>query len=305
MGYLEPRPRRIPQYLQLLNHAPELLLPEFQDSRSMSDQPSSMATSDTHMQQSMSQPSAFKPVGPYSRAAAAAAVASSNVNTSLSPNTVCYSHVFPKPHQQSSSSCISFQLDSEDPSRGSVYSSQAYGVVGIQDPSCLCEVTDVAERLVVDLTDLSRLKALQRKFSDQDLYGCPSQYNQQQRHSSSTSSTPSDHPYTRVLDPLNNNNYSFTSAGSNRMTPAHYTIRDSRLDSNHSFSSRTKLPSSSSWGNHSVSESSSVFEQDEGCSFPPPYVNVQNQYGVQSHGQLFTDNSTTFADFDIAQASLV
>ena len=305
MGYLEPRQRHLPHYLQLLNHAPELELPAFQNAQGGSGgaEASNGGCSSAPSQHS----SAFRPVGPYSRAAMEAA-GSGGKGMSAAPQSVLYSAVTPQ--AQTAVSPVSFSSDCSDRvprRRSSSSSSQTYGVVSVQDPHCYNG--NVGERLIVDLTDLSRIKASQRKFSDQDLYSSPAQFHQRggSQRLSSTSSTMSDHPYSRVIDTHNNNNnhnHSFASTSSARTTPVHH-ARDrhhSGQDLNQAYcSSRGKNPPM--WTNRSASESDSVFEQEEEFRYPPPpYVNVQN--GSRSRGQVYPENGT-LAGFDIAQASLV
>ncbi|XP_076466208.1 proto-oncogene tyrosine-protein kinase ROS-like [Babylonia areolata] len=303
MGYLEPRQRRLPQYLQLLNHAPELELPAFKNARAEGAEAAGDSSS-TRSQHA----SAFRPVGPYSRAAQLGASGGGGKSVATCPPSVLYSsvtaHNSHQPGPFSSNHC--------ERGRGSSSSSsQTYGVVSVQDPQC-CD-GGVAERLVVDLTDLSRIKASQRKFSDQDLYSSPAQFNQRAPRLSSTSSSLSEHPYSRVMDShnnnnhnSNNNNYSFASTSSARTTPV--ANGGDRLfsgyDLNQSYcSSRGKAPPPR-WTNRSGSESDSVFEQEEELRLPPPpYVNVQN--GPRSRGQMYPENGGPLAGYDIAQASLV
>lgn len=300
MGYLEPRQRHLPQYLQLLNHAPELELPAFQNARGkrVGTEVSNGSCSSAQSQHA----SAFRPVGPYSRAALGA-TGSGGKSVSTMPQSVLYSAVTSQSQNPVSSMSCSSDCSDHVQGRGSSSSSQTYGVVSVQDPQC-CN-GNVAERLVVDLTDLSRIKAAQRKFSDQDLYSSPAQFNQRGHRLSSASSTMSDHPYSRVLDTHNNNNCSFASSSSARTTPIHHgrERNNSGQDPSQLYcSSRGKPPSM--WTNRSASESDSVFEQEEEFHYPPPpYINVQN--GSRSRGQVYPENGGALAGFDIAQASLV
>ncbi|XP_025097919.1 proto-oncogene tyrosine-protein kinase ROS-like isoform X4 [Pomacea canaliculata] len=301
MGYLEPRPRRVPQYLQLLNHAPELLLPAFQDARGSQNQAAAAASS-AGSPLAPASSSTLWPVGPYSRAAALSG--GNNRNFPSGSKSVHYASVG---NQQSRiSSPISSMTEAANGDRGSTASSQTYGVVSVQEPVSQvpdCEGYD--EHIVVHLTDLSKLKASQRKFSDQDLYSSPAQYNQRQRLSSSTLSAASDHPYSRVVDPLSNN-YSFSGTASNHTSSVNCAGRDRYPSQNGSqqYSSWVKPPSVHS--NRSASESSSVFEDDEGLSCtPPPYINMQNQHSGRLRGQVFPEHMLAVASYDIAQASLV
>lgn len=201
MGYLAPRSKQIPQYLQLLNHAPELDLPAFKSAEKMAEK--GIVGSDN------SSGSAFRPVGPYTHAAfGALGLPESGVGVVYTPVTCC---VNTAASSSVGSECSS--LDQRPRRRSSSSSSQpAYGVVSVQDPKCGGGGGEVAERLVVDLTDLNRIKAAQRKYSDQDLYSSTAPYNQNRggRRRSSNSSSISEHPYTRVAtDPIllsNNNN---------------------------------------------------------------------------------------------------
>ena len=300
MGYLEPRQRHLPQYLQLLNHAPELELPAFQNARGGNAGAGASKGSCSSAQSQHA--SAFRPVGPYSRAALGA-MENGGKNVSAMPQSVLYTAVTSPSQNPASPASCSSDCSDRVRGRGSSSSSQTYGVVSVQDPQC-CN-GNVGERLVVDLTDLSRIKASQRKFSDQDLYSSPAQFNQQGHRLSSTSSTMSDHPYSRVLDTHNNNNCSFASNGSARTTPIHqgHERQHPGQDLNQLYcSSRGKGPPM--WTNRSASESDSVFEQEEEFHYPPPpYVNVQN--GSRSRGQVYPENGGPLAGFDIAQASLV
>ncbi|KAK7107292.1 hypothetical protein V1264_015239 [Littorina saxatilis] len=304
MGYLEPRPHGLPTYLQLLNHAPELELPAFQNARKGVN---GVEVPNRNVAGAQSQhASAFRAVGPYSRASMGATASGGKCPL---PSTVVYSAVTSASQQPTSP--VSFTSNCSDGrrARGSSSSSQTYGVVSVQDPHC-CNGNVQEERLIVDLTDLSRIKAAQRKFSDQDLYSSPAQFNQRSggggdrgggRRLSSTSSTMSDHPYSRVIDSANNNNnYSFASNSSARTTPVQRDRHNSGQDLNTSYcSSRGKPPPM--WNHRSASESDSVFEEEFRVP-PPPYVNVQN--GSRSRGQVYPENDV-LAGFDIAQASLV
>ncbi|KAL8573555.1 hypothetical protein ACOMHN_047826 [Nucella lapillus] len=289
MGYLEPRQRRQPQYLQLINHAPELDLPAFKNARGEAVEASG-GSSSQHS-------SAFRPVGPYSRGVLGA-TGSGGKSTPTMPPSVLYSAVTAPPRQPA------FTLYGDGGHGRRSSTCQTYGMVSVQDPQC-CD-GGVAERLVVDLTDLSRIKAAQRKFSDQDLYSSPAQFIQRPPRLSSTSSSHSDHPYTRVMaDCANNNNYSL--AGSSARTTPIPNGRDRHpsggLDLSY-CSSRGKAPPPSRWTNRSGSESDSVFEQEEEIRYPPPpYINVQN--GPRSRGQVYPENGGPLAGLDIAQASLV